>query len=155
MIDDYDESSGWMFLLVPAHPGFPGQIPQSRKTVVLCVCVWVERERQGIDDIILALQETGCDGMGMCCKKKTMTGRRNVWCMKWRVQDQEVDQRGFGKWLCKKTVKHVNWTGKMLWIIVHRVPKLATPLQISWCKIVDTWQIFTKCETFMKTIILN
>ena len=27
-----------MFLLVPAHPGFPGQIPQSRKTVV-CVCV--------------------------------------------------------------------------------------------------------------------
>jgi len=39
MIDDYDESSGWMFLLVPAHPGFPGQIPQSRKTVVLCVCV--------------------------------------------------------------------------------------------------------------------
>ena len=25
-------------LLVPAHPGFPGQIPQSRKTVV-CVCV--------------------------------------------------------------------------------------------------------------------
>ena len=38
MIDDYDESSGWMFLLVPAHPGFPGQIPQSRKTVVW-VCV--------------------------------------------------------------------------------------------------------------------
>jgi len=28
-----------MFLLVPAHPGFPGQIPQSRKTVV-CVCVF-------------------------------------------------------------------------------------------------------------------
>jgi len=27
-----------MFLLVPAHPGCPGQIPQSRKTVV-CVCV--------------------------------------------------------------------------------------------------------------------
>jgi len=27
-----------MFLLVPAHPGFPGQIPQSRKTVVF-VCV--------------------------------------------------------------------------------------------------------------------
>jgi len=29
-----------MFLLVPAHPGFPGQIPQSRKTVV-CVCVFL------------------------------------------------------------------------------------------------------------------
>jgi len=32
---------GWMFLLVPAHPGCPGQIPQSRKMVVLCVCVCV------------------------------------------------------------------------------------------------------------------
>jgi len=31
-----------MFLLVPAHPGFPGQISQSRKTVV-CVCVDEER----------------------------------------------------------------------------------------------------------------
>jgi len=31
-----------MFLLVPAHPGFPGQIPQSRKTVVCVYCyvVW-------------------------------------------------------------------------------------------------------------------
>jgi len=29
--------SGWMFLLVLAHPGCPGQIPQSRKTVV-CMC---------------------------------------------------------------------------------------------------------------------
>jgi len=26
-------------LLVPAHPGFPGQIPQSRKTVVCVLCV--------------------------------------------------------------------------------------------------------------------
>jgi len=30
-----------MFLLVPAHLGCPGQIPQSRKTVVCCVCVCV------------------------------------------------------------------------------------------------------------------
>jgi len=28
-----------MFLLVPAHPGFPEQIPQSRKTVVVVVVV--------------------------------------------------------------------------------------------------------------------
>ena len=27
-------------LLVPAHPGFPGQIPQSRKTVVVVVVVF-------------------------------------------------------------------------------------------------------------------
>jgi len=33
-----------MFLLVPAHPGFPGQIPQSRKTVVcVCVCVTLQQ----------------------------------------------------------------------------------------------------------------
>ena len=29
-------------LLVPAHPGFPGQIPQSRKTVVCVLCVLAE-----------------------------------------------------------------------------------------------------------------
>jgi len=45
MIDDHDECSGWMFLLVPAHPGCPGQFPQSRKTVV-CVCVFVAIEGQ-------------------------------------------------------------------------------------------------------------
>jgi len=28
-------------LLVPAHPGFPGQIPQSRKTVVVVVVHFV------------------------------------------------------------------------------------------------------------------
>ena len=34
--------SGWMFLLVPAHRGFPGQIPQSRKTFVcVCVCLYL------------------------------------------------------------------------------------------------------------------
>jgi len=37
MIVDHDECCGWMFLLVPAHPGCPGQFPESRKTVV-CVC---------------------------------------------------------------------------------------------------------------------
>jgi len=32
----------------PAHPGFPGQIPQSRKTVVLCVvCVIVYAPHSG------------------------------------------------------------------------------------------------------------
>ena len=34
--------SGWMFLLVPAHTGCPGQISQSRKTVV-CVRVGCEQ----------------------------------------------------------------------------------------------------------------
>jgi len=29
--------------------------------------------------------------------------------MRWRAPDQEVDQRGHGKRLCKKIVKHINW----------------------------------------------
>ena len=29
-------------LLVPAHPGFPGQIPQSRKTVVVVVVYYLQ-----------------------------------------------------------------------------------------------------------------
>ena len=36
-----------MFLLVPAHPGFPGQIPQSRKTVV-CVCVCRQSDTENL-----------------------------------------------------------------------------------------------------------
>ena len=36
--------------------------------------------------------------MGMCCEKKTL---------RWRAPDQEVDQRGHGKRLCKKIAKRV------------------------------------------------
>jgi len=56
--------------------------------------------------------------MGMCCRKKTLTGWRNVWNMSWRAPDQEVDQRWHGERLCKKIAKHVIWTGRMLWIVV-------------------------------------
>jgi len=37
-----------------------------------------------------------------------LIGWRNVWNMRWRAPDQEVDQRGHGKRLCKKIAKHVN-----------------------------------------------
>ena len=30
------------------------------------------RERLGLDDISRYYSKTGCDGMGMCCQKKTM-----------------------------------------------------------------------------------
>jgi len=33
---------------------------------------------------------------------------RNAWAMKLRVQDQEEDQRGPGKRLSERTVKHIN-----------------------------------------------
>jgi len=32
------------------------------------------RERLEIDDIILILQQNRCNGMGMCCEKKTLIG---------------------------------------------------------------------------------
>jgi len=36
-----------MFLLVPGHPGCPGQNPKSHKTVVcVCVCVCVHGQKQ-------------------------------------------------------------------------------------------------------------
>ena len=40
-------------------------------------------------------------------------------CMEYEVGGgQEVEQRGLGQRLCKKTVRHVSWTGRMLWIAV-------------------------------------
>jgi len=60
-----------MFLLVPAHPCFPGQIPQSRKTVVLCVfsmlvllilsCLEVSTDISAIKELIDWLVMAGCD----------------------------------------------------------------------------------------------
>jgi len=53
-------------------------------------------------------KQVSFDGTGMCCEKKTMIGRRNVWSMKWKVPDQEVGyQRGLRE-RCKKTVRRVN-----------------------------------------------
>jgi len=48
---------GWMFLLVPAHLGCPGQIPQSHKTVV-CVCIYFYRISPDKSSLIKSL--TGC-----------------------------------------------------------------------------------------------
>jgi len=57
--------------------------------------------------IYLYYSKTDGDGMSMCCEKKTLIGRRNVWNMRRRAPDQEVDQRGHGERLCKKIAKHV------------------------------------------------
>ena len=59
-----------MFLLVPAHPGCPGQFPQSRKTVV-CVCVCVcsamsltyrlqQKKRVGINNLLVTAFNKFC-----------------------------------------------------------------------------------------------
>jgi len=47
------------------------------------------RERLGIDDIALVLQQNSTNMcMGMCCEKMMMIGRTNVWSMMFGVQDQ-------------------------------------------------------------------
>jgi len=51
-----------MFLLVPAHPGCPGQIPQSRETVV-CVCVWYSDKNVPIMQIDLECYMTDKDAV--------------------------------------------------------------------------------------------
>jgi len=65
------------------------------------------RERLGIDDIILILQQNRLRWYGHVLHKKTLIGGRNVWNIRWRAPYQEVDQRGHGQRFCKKTAKHV------------------------------------------------
>jgi len=77
-------------------------------------------ERLGIDDIILILQQNGLRWYGHVLRKEDTDWVKK--CMeyhiRWRASDQEVDQRGHGKRLCKKIAKHVILTRRMLWITV-------------------------------------
>jgi len=40
----------------------------------------------GIDDMMLVLRQTGCDGVGMCCERGTLVG--------WRAPQREMDRGG-------------------------------------------------------------
>ena len=71
------------------------------------------RERLGVDDIALVLQQKRLRWYGHVLRKEDMIGWRNVWSMKLRVQDQEEDQRGPGESLYERTVKHVKWTKRV------------------------------------------
>jgi len=51
------------------------------------------RKSLRLDDIISVLRKTDCDGMVICCEKKTMIGWRNVWSIKWRMPCKELVQR--------------------------------------------------------------
>jgi len=73
------------------------------------------RERLGLDAIISVLQWNRLRWYGHVLWKED-----NDWLKKWRVPGQEVDQRKLGERLWKNTVRHVDWTGRMLWIVVRR-----------------------------------
>ena len=67
------------------------------------------RERLGIDDIILILQQNRLRWYGHVLRNETtLIGWANVWGMRWMAPDQEVGQGGHGERLCRKIVKHVN-----------------------------------------------
>ena len=66
------------------------------------------RERQGVNDTALILQQNRLRWYGHVLRKDDDDQRRNAWSMKLRIQDQGEDQRGPGKRLSETTVKHVS-----------------------------------------------
>jgi len=65
------------------------------------------RERLGIDDVILILQHNRLRSYGHVLRKEETDWVKK--CMEYEMEapDQEVDQKGHGKRLCKKIVRHV------------------------------------------------
>jgi len=64
------------------------------------------RERLGIDDIALVLQQNRLRWYGHVLRKDDGDWEKNVRSMKLRVEGQEEDQRGPGEKLYERTVKH-------------------------------------------------
>ena len=64
------------------------------------------RERLGIDDIALVLQQNRLRWYGHVLRKDDDDWEKNVRSMKLRVEGQEEDQRGPGEKLYERTVKH-------------------------------------------------
>jgi len=63
------------------------------------------RERLGIDDIILVLQQNKLRWYGHVLRKEDTDWVTKCMKMRWRAPDQEVDLRGLGERLCKRIVK--------------------------------------------------
>ena len=66
------------------------------------------RERLGVDDIALILQQNRLRWYGHVLRKDDDDCVKKCMSMKLRVQDQGEDQRGPGKRLCERTVKQVS-----------------------------------------------
>jgi len=89
----------------------------------------------------------------MCCEKKTMTGWRNVWSMKWSVPGQEVDQRKLGQRLWKKIVRHVNWTRRILWCEWVNVSFGTSSHRLSRSKTREPWNGCSRKIHNLQTVI--
>jgi len=77
------------------------------------------RERLGVDDIALVLQQNRLRWYGHVLRKEDDDWVKK--CMEYEVegQGQGEDQRGPGERLWNRTVKLVNWTKRMPWIVVN------------------------------------
>ena len=73
-----------MFLLVPAHPGCPGQIPQSRKTVV-CVCVCICLGLLCVFVVVTVGFVFVFSELAMRLTVKSVTNNK-LFCVEWNVQ---------------------------------------------------------------------
>ena len=64
--------------------------------------------RLGLDNIISILQQKRLRWYGHVLQKEDSYWAKK--CVEYEVEvpDQEVEQRGLGQKLCKKTVKHIN-----------------------------------------------
>jgi len=76
------------------------------------------RERLRIDDTILVLQQNRLQWHGYVLQKEDTDWVKK--CMEHEAEGSRPRGRPKRTWerLCKKIVKHVNWTGRMLWIVV-------------------------------------
>jgi len=76
------------------------------------------RKRLGCDDIISVLQQNRLQWYGHVLQKEDNDRVTN--CMEYLVEDARPRYRPKKTWteICKKTVRHVNCTGRMSWIIV-------------------------------------
>ena len=71
--DGWRGVSGWMFLLVPAHPGRPGQTAVKR----LCVCVLQKKHDEPVHVVMVAIRydtqeedDTYADAFEQFCAEK-------------------------------------------------------------------------------------
>jgi len=72
-----------------------------------------------LDDIILVLQQKRLRWYGLVLRKED-----NDWvkkCMQYQVEGARPRGRPMKTWrdIVEKTVRHVNWTGRMPWIVIE------------------------------------
>jgi len=114
--------SGWMFLLVPAHPGCPGQNLKSRKTVV-CVCVYFLSAL----NTIYHIRKTAYYIYAL--KLSHLFASNVIFCHSWVANMEICHKNGRNKqwsWLRKTTEKWWNQRGSTtcficIWLILHRL----------------------------------